>query len=172
MKSTFKILGIIAIVAIIGFSMAACDNNEELDTWTDITSLFQLNGTWKYSEVDKSRTHLEDPEDDTINESVASWFLFCSANSASAGTMAGSYIITYTYSGSIIDYLWPLYKEWFFVGKGWTIDDTNHSVTSTVTVPPSPISLSDVSDMAMQINQNGIKLKMNYNFEGQIFIKQ
>jgi len=57
MKNTIKFLGIIAIVAIIGFSMAGCkDDEEDLDvtllygTWRDDnrqnTLIFKDDGTW------------------------------------------------------------------------------------------------------------------------------
>ena len=56
MKNTIRILGIIALVAIIGFSMAACDNGNGddggdgsggKDVWSALTSWSQLSGTWK-----------------------------------------------------------------------------------------------------------------------------
>jgi hypothetical protein len=43
MKNIIKLIGIIALVALIGFSFAACDN--------DTTTTYSLNGTWSTGEA-------------------------------------------------------------------------------------------------------------------------
>ena len=64
MKNTIKVLGIIALVAVIGFTMAACDNGSKDDngsggtfTLTGIPS--QYNGKYFYIQIDTSNTDAE-----------------------------------------------------------------------------------------------------------------
>ncbi|MDR0557904.1 MAG: hypothetical protein LBG43_08595 [Treponema sp.] len=52
-KNKLFILGMLALSLMIGLILAGCDDGGAPDTWSDVTSLEQLHGTWKgsYSEA-------------------------------------------------------------------------------------------------------------------------
>ena len=110
MKNFAKFLGIIAFVAVIGFSMAACDDGSKddnggsgggVDTWSAVTSLTQLNGTWKGTQTETD-TELFADENITIT-TVTEVTMTITATNANTGTMSGSGKATMTFSGTGLD---------------------------------------------------------------------
>jgi len=128
------------------------------DTWTNVTSLSQINGTWNglYTET-------QTKEGITINSVVEITFTI----NASTGTMSSSLKTTATYSGSNINMWWPSIKEAlseeFDTEASLTFNDSNHSVIIIQNILAEPISLSDIDDWL--INQNGTKLKQPADYE-------
>jgi len=153
-----------------GMMVVGCGGGgTEDDTWTKVTSLSQLNGTWKTSSTE---TETESGiTTRTVYESILTI-------NASAQTMSGSVKITMTFSGSAINSYWPDIKANFASQASqddFTIstNDSNHTITMTSPpFPDTPISLSSVADWL--INQDGTKIIQPGEEEGEAvtFIKQ
>ena len=157
-------LRILVMVLVFGMTVVGCDNNPEDDTWRNVTSLSQVNGTWN-----GSFTYTEADEDGiTIRSTIE---ISMTINS-SAGTVSGFTITSVTFSGSNIITYWPLIKEEFPASEGWTINDSTHSATMTETITPEPVSLADLA--GFQINQYGTKIKQPASYDSPeiIFTKQ
>ena len=148
-------LGMLVIVLAFGMTVVSCDNGTT-DTWTDITSLSQVDGTWKgsftYTETEDGftvRTNLEITQ--TIN--------------ATAATMSGNVTIRMTFSGTGIAEAWPFIKE-MFEEEGVVVNDSTRTITITEPLPSGPITLASLGDI--QINQSGSKIKYPYSDDGEI----
>ena len=168
-----KILLGILIVLVFGFTFVGCDNGTTSDTWSDVTSLSQLNGTWvgtmSFTETDEE-----------MNMSQKYDFEFTFTINASAGTMSEIWKSTITFSGEDMDELWPYIKEGFEDDEEdeedivYTFDDEKYSVTMTQTIPAQPVTLADLG--AIQINKKGDKIKISDPeddfFDDMIFTKR
>jgi hypothetical protein len=143
-------LGILVMVLVFGMAVIGCNNNpeDESDTWSNVTSLSQLNGTWKgsYSET-------EIVEGITISTTAEMTIII----NSSAGTRSSSTKMIMEFSGDGISLVWPYIKE-EFDEPGVTFNDANHSLTWTENIPTESISLSEMGDV--KINQNGTKIKV------------
>jgi hypothetical protein len=161
------LLGVPVMALVLGMTAVGCDNGNnstgKADTWTNVTSLSQVNGTWK-----GSYTQTETQNGITVQAAAETTMTI----NASAGTRSGSSVITMTFSGSNIDDLWPSIKKGY-EEQGCTVNDSNHSITMTQTMSSQSISLSDMN--GAQINQYGTKIKLPAGEEGSseiIFVKQ
>jgi hypothetical protein len=157
-------LGMLAMALVFGMTVVGCDNGStsDIDTWSDVTSLSQLNGTWK-----GSYTHTQ------TEEGITAKIVMEITMTINASTETGSVSmkVTMTFSGSNINIYWPFIKEGFDVSDGWTVNDATHTVTMTENMPSGPVSLSDLGDV--KINQNGTKIKASFEDAGEIImIKQ
>jgi hypothetical protein len=165
MSKKLFLSAMLAMVLVFGMAVIGCDNDpkDEGDTWSNVTSLNQVNGTWKGSYTDT-----QTQEGITVR-TVAEITMTVNA---SAGTASGSVKMTMTFSGGSINTYWPMIKEGFDVSDGWTINDATHSVSMTEAMPSEQISLSDMD--GVKINQNGTKLKQPASGDSPeiIFIKQ
>ena len=178
MKNAIKLLGnlnrarkakvpllIIALVTVIGFSMSACGGDDDggktngggTDTWASITSLTQLNGTWKGS-FTQTRPYGEGLTVKDVREIT----ITITATDSNAGTSSRSEKNTETFSGSNINTAWPAIKEEYksmdngVIATGMTFNDSTYTVSYTSPpLAPSPTTLSEYS--GLQINQNGTK---------------
>jgi uncharacterized lipoprotein YehR (DUF1307 family) len=161
MKSFVKWFGIVALIAILGFSMAACDDGSTggggTDIWSNVTNISQINGTWK---APSSVTY--NVEGITVimrNSNYTVTF------NATAKAMTASGTITQTYSGGDIDTQWPSMKTKLqsqyngLNGITLTFNDANHSYTMTYNNFSWDVS-ADFTRSGFQINQNGTKLKI------------
>jgi hypothetical protein len=153
---------VLVMTLVFGMGLVSCgDNDSGEDTWLAVTSLAQINGTWKgpFSETQVGEgltVKLVGDMTITIN--------------ASARTLSGSVKYTATYSGGDIDLYWPYIKE-SAIAEGYTVSDSNHSVKGTQTIPSQSITLSDFDEW--QINQKGNKLKPPADeFGSTVFTKQ
>lgn len=170
----------LVLVLVFGITLVGCADpvapkTPEADTWTNVTSLSQLNGTWKgsYSQTET------DEEGITVKTNVEMTVTF-NASNASTGTMSGSMKMTMTISGNGISEMWPDIKESLkeslkesFDEDDFTFNDSNHSVSMIQPMPSTPVSLSEMG--VVQINQNGKKLKTTADGDGllvMIFEKQ
>jgi hypothetical protein len=165
-------LGILALALVFGMTVVGCDNGSTGggDTWSDVTSLTQLNGTWK-----GSFTQTQTTEGITTRVTMEMTMTITATN-ATTGTMSGTQKMTMTFSGNGINQIWSIIKEMLFdPEEGWTINDSTHSATMTQTIPSEPIDMSDMD--GVQINQNGTKIKLPADTMGEdspemLFIKQ
>ena len=153
----------LVMVLAFGFMLVGCSSGDSssgggggagggADTWSDITSLTQLNGTWK-----TSYSNTENEAGMTIKY-VIDMTITINATNATTGTMSGSQIMTISYSGNDINDIWADIKAWSD-GEGWTFNDSAHSMSKTETISSQAISTSD-DDEKIQINQNGTKMKI------------
>jgi len=168
MKNVIKLFGVIAFVAVIGFSMAACegdddggttDGGDSTDTWTNITNLTQLNGTWKGTST-QTRPYGEGLTVKDVREIT----ITITATDSNTGTSSRSEKNTDTFSGGNINTAWPAIKEEYksmdndVIATGMTFNDSTYTVSyTTPPLAPSPTVLSEYS--GLPINQNGTKWK-------------
>jgi hypothetical protein len=183
-KSKLFLAGILSIALVFGTVLLGCpgDTTEETDTWSAVTSLNQLDGTWKgpYSQTMTIKEAMEETWDDTMQALFGDIKVTTSAEitmtiNASAKTRAMSMKTTMTYSGGNIDIVWTMIKT--MIGSessempGVTVDDTKHSITIIQDQPAEQISDDDIAEMlaAVQINQNGKKVKVSaYALNGEL----
>ena len=157
------------VLAIDGGSIIG-DDGEEYDidpldaTWSNVTSLSQVNGTWKYSLSD---TETMPGVSENIDMDVVVEITF--TVNAKAGTLSAAQKRTITFSGADVAQLWSEIKsnEEYI---GWTANDTNHSLTETQTGPSEKVTVSDFKDFL--INKDGDKLMAPFDDEMAIFDKQ
>jgi hypothetical protein len=189
MKRNVSAVVVLVCLSIPGMMVIGCDTptGGETDTWTNVTSLDQLNGTWKGS-YRQSMTIKEAMEEQggtwtsemenifgdiklTVSVDITSTF------NSSAKTQSTSTIMTQTYSGGNIAVLWTMISADYSGQPDFTVDDEKYSITMTQDGTVESISDEDIAELlnsGFQINQNGTKIKIP-NFEGipeLIFIKQ
>jgi hypothetical protein len=155
------------------------DKPDETDIWSAVTSLDQLDGTWKgsYSEG-KTMTIREWAEriggswrdEDALlvygdMKVTSSGEVVTLTINATAKTRASSFTQTVTFSGGNISApgVWEMLRS-KFSGKPYviTIDDTKHSVTLIEIEPEEKMSDEDIAEMldGLHINQTGTKVKV------------
>jgi hypothetical protein len=179
-------LGILAVLLVFGTVFLGCpndttDNNGSNgggggDTWSDVTSFEQLDGTWRgsYSEsmtmeemmtedeitwTDEMQTMFGDMNI-TISMDITSTFNVVDKTSAMSTTF------TETYSGGNIETMWITMKQDLAGINGITFDDTTHSITMTENQPTAPMTDEDIEEMldsGLKINQNGTRVKIPAN---------
>jgi len=189
MKNFGKLFGIIALVAVIGFSFVSCSDGgggstpkkpdtpaKPTDTWKAVTSLTQLVGTWEVTDT------VSGPLDEFPNVNVKSEAKY-TITFTSISTTTGKYEMNYneklTFSGTgLNDSSWSEIKssieESFEDEENFTVasNDSNHTITVTATQEQPITSADDLSDI--QINKDGTKIKIIIDYMGgpAIFTKQ
>jgi len=173
----------LVMVLIFGMTVVGCDNGttSESDTWSNITSLNQMNGTWKGSYSQNNR-----PIKDVVEEQGGTWSpemqtMYGNMRvtsrtditliiNASAKTQATSMASTASYSGGNINIIWSMLKlsleSLAEQGVTVTTNDANHSITMSYSFPAETLSDAEITEMlnsGLQINQNGTKIKVPAN---------
>jgi hypothetical protein len=154
-------------------TVIGCDNgttNEESDTWSNVTSFSQINGTWK-----TSYTYTYDMEGG-IKMTVSTSNYRITFNAA-AKTESASGTVTYTLSGGDINTYWSILKtslESTNLPDGVTVvlNDANHSYTMTINNLSQTITDESLLLDGLQINQNGSKIRMLQSDTEVIYTKQ
>jgi len=124
------------------------------DTWSKVTSFSQVNGSWKAQPSYSSTL-----QGMTLSSTTDNYII---TFNAALKTMSVSGSATTTISGGNIDELWPNLKESLGnqgVGTA-TFNDANHSYTITYNNVIMALTDSELTQMGLQINQDGSKLKM------------
>ena len=169
MKKNLWLLGLLV------FIFAGCDTDSEADTWSEITSLHQLQGTWvgtqnrtmPLKDILEAAGYLEyaDPVQvaaiKDINVTVAVHaVIIIVAHDDNEGIMSGTTSTTIAFSGGNIARLWPLIKAMYedMLPSDVIINDKNHSITMNNDMPPDTITLEELEDQ-LQINQTGTRLR-------------
>jgi hypothetical protein len=183
-------LGMLVMVLVFGMTVVGCDTNptEESDTWSNVTSLNQMDGTWKcsYGQYDGLMKDIIEEQGGTWTSEaqalygdmrISSLMEITITINSNAGTRSMNMTITTTYSGGNINTAWSTIKEAGQGLDGVVLNDANHSVTMTSNSPPVTLSNEDIAGSGAQINQNGTKAKAPANALVQgspelIFIKQ
>jgi hypothetical protein len=181
-KKSF-IMGILVMALVLGMLFVACENGTTSgtktptptptpsDTWTNVTSMNQLVGTWKA----------------TITQTLSASELGVTNVSASmvgdttltftAATMAAVQNITATFTGTGVDSSWSSIKTMINSelsgGATVTFNDTAHTATWTQNIPATATTLSDLTSAgSVQLNSAGSKLKMSFGGSTATFTKQ
>jgi hypothetical protein len=178
-------LGILAIVLVFGITVVGCDNdptnennNENgADTWTAITSLSQLNGTWKgkspflwgEGEGDASggsEYGIESVGETTITISVTGSNLIIH--------QSGTFVFNISTWGNITEAsVWASIKNDLQDPDNnyivTAINDTNHTVTMSFTEDWGAFSIAELfGDFGkIEKNQTGNKLRFFQEFIGE-----
>jgi hypothetical protein len=170
MKKRRYVLGFAGVILAVSFVLAGCPiDSEEEDSWSNVTSLNQMNGTWKgsYSQTQAIKEFIGEEWNESMGQLLGDIKVTTSAEmtqtiNAGAKTWAAVIKMTVTFSGGNTSVLWGTIKENMGV-SGATFDDTKHSMTYTYDEPAQPLSDGQISEMlasGIQINQNGTKIKM------------
>jgi hypothetical protein len=178
-KSKLFILGILGVLLTCGAVLLGCSDGTteetnttgETDTWSAVTSLSQLNGTWKGS-LNRTMTIKEWAESTggIWNAEAQSLYggMMVTDNTeatttinAANKTQAFSMTRTISFSGGNIGTAWETMRSGFLGWSGFTIDDTKHSITRTQTQSPETLSDAEIAQTLAnaKINQTGKKIK-------------
>jgi hypothetical protein len=171
-------LGILVIVLVFGMMVVGCSNGTTdgdgttgggSDVWTNVTSLSQLNGTWK-----TQSTVTGNMEGIKVTQNYSNYTL--TFNSVTK-TMSVSGTIKMTLSGGNISEFWSDMKEGLeFMNQqdGVTVsaNDANHTITMTFNNFSQSVDDDYIQEMGFQINQNGTKLKVIEDGHEIIYTKQ
>ena len=178
-----QFLGLSVILLTFCLVLAGCDGGggDEPDTWSNITNLIVLNGTWqgsmdesmtigqfaeKYGNLEWYKEKQAELGNINVNRNVS---ISVSINT-SIKSLSEIMNITYAFSGSNIAAVWPEIKA-SVTGPGVTFDDPNHSLILTYS---DSRGISDEVVAGIQINQKENKLRQpasDFGFEpGKYFI--
>jgi len=163
MKKRLLVTGILVLTLVLGMAVIGCDDNSgggETDTWSNVTSLTQLNGTWKTTYAQPAQAYGEGIKMAIKMEYV----MTVNATNATTGTMSGYQYVIMSFIGSNVNTSWSGIKEKYPSSKGWTPDDEKYILSGTSIILSEPISLSDMD--GVQINQNGTKVILPADFQG------
>jgi hypothetical protein len=153
MKKIF-LIGMAGISLALGMMGCKQDADED-DTWSEITDVSQVVGTWKGSYRDTST------EEDISNELplgiTAGVEITLTGTIEESGNMTFSVRMAMTFSGTNIDQAWSQIKTQIKAkfGSGTSVNDTNHSMTYTETY-----KLLLRNSVEALINQFGTKIKL------------
>jgi len=175
----FSIMMLMAFI--FGLMVVGCDNGTtSKDTWSDITSLDQMDGKWRCTYTEKNismKDLLEDagmPLDPDMNTNVlkdikvtiiADITLTIDASEQTFATLIKA---TGIFSGKNVGILWEVIKMQLesmeeVEGVTITIIDRTHSVIVNYNYPTSPIPneyIEGITGSGLQINQSGTKIKI------------
>ena len=165
MKTTRQLIAALALV--VGLVMAGCslDPGSDSDSWSDVTSLNQLNGAWQGS-FSQTMTMRQFWESQGVVWDASYQAVFGNMNvrvtmDLSFTLISASWMVmgvarsTTVFSGGNIISVWPSLRN-ENVRLGATVNDSNHSVTFAESINEST-SLSDWD--GTQINRNGNKTR-------------
>jgi hypothetical protein len=182
-------LGMAVMVLAFSFVLSGCPTDGgETDTWSDVKSLDQLNGTWKgsYSQTLNMKQAVESqggqwsPTLEAMFGSdmkVTTILEMTYTINSNAKTQATTMKQTMTFSGSKVGDTWSLIKTAMTSGLGGegvdvNSDDVKHSITITQTLPAESMDNEYIVGMlssGLKINQNGNKVKIPANAIGEGF---
>ena len=199
MKNKYVCLGIVVMALTFGITLIGCDNgstNQENDTWSNVTTLDQMDGTWK-AVYNQNNRPIKDvmkeqgvPWNSTMQElfgdmRVSSKAVITLTINASSKTQAMSTTSTTTYSGGNIETIWFMLRAGFKGsaeedGMEIIFDDTSLSIIVAYNYREETMSEGDITEMlsiGFKINLDGTKIKVPANSLAQglaelIFIKQ
>jgi len=179
-NSFFSVM--LIMVLVFGTTVIGCDNGTtSSDTWSNITSLDQMNGTWKssYSQNNISIKDVIEEQGGTWSPEMQAIYGDIRVTSraditltinASAKTRAMSMTATGSYSGGSINTIWPMLKlalaNLAEEGVTVTTNDATHSISMTYSFPAETLSDAEITEMlnsGLLINQNGTKIKVPAN---------
>jgi hypothetical protein len=176
-KNTWFMAGIAAAVLVFTMVFSACPQDaSEGDTWSKVTKLEELDGTWKgsYSETKTMKEFMEEAEeewDETTAEAfgdmkVTSSMEITSTFNAAAKTSKVATKMTVAFSGGKINDVWGDLKSSLGSSDDTVTvvtDDSNHSITFTIPEEEETLTdegIAELLDGSIEINQDGTKVKI------------
>jgi len=170
MKTNKLWLGILVIILVFGMAVVGCDNDPgDVDTWSNVTSFSQVNGTWK-----APSTYTGNAQGIKVTANTSNYRI---TFNAAAKTMSVSGTVTTTYSGGNINSFWPGMKESLeymnqMDGITASANDANHSITTTYNNFSQTLDDDELAGAGFKINQDRTKLKMSQGGIEIIYTKQ
>ena len=173
-------LGMAVMALVFGFVLTGCPTEGE--AWSDVTDLSQLNGTWKgsYKQTMNMKQAAESMgmdwdssleamfgNDMKVTTTLELIYIIDSTARTQASTMKQIVV----FSGSKVDDVWPMIGAFIGSALGGDVDDKKHSITITDTQPATVMPDEYAAEMlsALQINENGNKVKIPANALGEGF---
>jgi len=182
MNKNFVFSVMMVMALIFGLTVVGCDNGTT-DTWSDLTSLDQMNGTWKASYSQKNRP-IKDIAEEMMNiewdSNMQAMFgdmkvtiiadITLTIN-AGDKTQEMSMKQTVTFSGGNINFIWPMLKQGLDnseeeEGATVTFIDKTHSIITEYNYPAGELNDEDIDEIlnsGLQINKSGTKIKLPAN---------
>jgi hypothetical protein len=165
-KSRWHLLvGMLVITLTFGLVFVGCKDDEPDVFDTPITDLAQLKGTWNGSfgasvpnlgEIDMGGFEaMFDGISVSANIAIKT---VIDASTKETGTQTVTVTSTMTFSGGNIDAVWGLISGEMGEGGTTVVDNSAHSITTTDSSSPQPITLAVMKDL--KLNQNGNKIEV------------
>jgi hypothetical protein len=160
----------LVMVLVFGITVLGCPEPGEEDTWSDVTSFSQVNGTWKAPPKTTATVQGIKMTVNTNNYTITF--------NAAAKTMTANGSQTTVLSGEGVAEYWPYIKEALVGGMGEmegvtvTANDANHSLTMTYNNFSLPLTDEELATLGFEINQNKKKLKTSDQGVEIIYTKQ
>ena len=171
MKKSNLFLGFLVYVFAFGLLFTGCGGSDEPDTWSTVSSINQLNGTWHGSYSEKyAWKDLATGEENLFNGNVTVVVDYILTYNASAKTERLFMNQKISCSGGNISTAWPQIKAIMQQDGFSTFNDASYTGSS---VFDETFTISDNKLTGYKINQNGKKMKCAYyRNEEVIFTKQ
>ncbi|MDR2807505.1 MAG: hypothetical protein LBB43_00680 [Spirochaetaceae bacterium] len=174
MKKKLFLAEMLAMALAVGMMIVGCDDDTtEEDTWSNVTSLSQMDGTWKgsYSQTMTMQEATEQAGESWSSEmqtmfgdmKVTVSMEMTIIINAGAKTQATDTKTTMAYSGGNINALWPVISAGYSSQSDVTVDNSKYSITMTQNSPPTAMKEEDITEMlelGLQINQSRTKIKI------------
>ena len=164
--------GILAAALISGTILPGCPNGTtgKNDTWSDVTSIDQLDGTWRGT-YDETKTIQEIIPGNPIGIDFGDTSVTINADitvtiDSNAKRASASTTTTMTFSGSgLSETTWAMLKMFLAGEESIITDDDKHSITMTENEYEEDIDEEDPSIRELQINQDGTKMRLPEDLE-------
>jgi hypothetical protein len=175
-------MGLVVAAAALALTGCGGEDKAALDTWSSVTSLDQIHGTWKgsYRETRTMKEFIQSlPEGSEVTWNEGMAIIFADMNvtvsadmlltiDAEAKTAATSGSATTAFSGGAILLVWPSLKDTILSQAGEAaekavVNDANHSLTMPLDTPAQQMTEAETAEMlaGMQINRDGTKIKVS-----------
>ena len=161
--------GLSICVLVLGVLLASCASTK--DTWSDLNSLDQLNGTWvgSYNQTMSMQEFVQgrsgegwDDTDEVIygkDMKVTESVEVTQTVDAGAGTVSLVKEGVTGFSGGQTKSAWEYIKFAMGSGSGVSVNDSKHSITITQAGSLHEEDIETMLSSGLQINQNGKKIK-------------
>jgi hypothetical protein len=161
MKNKIAMAAMISLLLVFGLIFVSCGGEEETDSWSAVTNVNDLAGTWKGSTTISVPKQTIDIEFTEPIEMPATTFDVALTFVYGGSWAAVTYVIDI---GKLLDALTNNNAElknlfWEFISEG---SGEKYKITETETVPKDDILSTFTEDGAsIQINQDGNKVKLS-----------
>ena len=173
-------------VLVLGILCASCNTSTdpepepEPDTWSPVTSLDQLDGTWKgsyektmlvkdaiqlFGETGDDTNSMALLDDKKMKVTITTEAtITIKSKDVKEATESGSVTITLAFSDGTIIFAWLMMKPALEASiPNATFDDKNHSVTTIQDIPEQPIDNDEKKQLlgsGLQVSQDGKEIKI------------
>ena len=166
--------GILVIALVFGMMAVGCDNGtKDSETWSNVTGMNQLNGTWKgsYNESTSMQNFLELTNSEWTSGGystvfgndmkVTAKYEITQTFDSAANTLKGTVKTNVSFTGSKVSSSWATIKAYMAAAglTGVTYDNANYSFSFNQNLT---FTASEINQLVatIKINQNGTKIKV------------